>query len=135
MELFNTNQIQSFIKWSLLELSTNIKIDHRNYCQSDKKKSSLLIEKIKNNNNNFDLGINELSEEIFINEKLINICIELENYKKMSDNKDKKELIEESETELFNEIIELIGLYEISSLHADYFDKFQKKFYEIVYNK
>lgn len=87
MELLNTKIIQSFVKWSLMELATNIKIDHRNYSHSDKKQSSLLVEKNKKNNNNFDLGINELSEEIIMNEKLINICIELENYKKITDNR------------------------------------------------
>ena len=75
-------------KFSICALNaTNIKIDHRNYSHSDKKQSSLLVEKIKKNNNNFDQGINELIEEIIMNEKLINICIKLENYKKITDNR------------------------------------------------
>ena len=136
MELLNTEKIQNFVKWSIMELSTNIKIDHRNYCRNDKQEKSLLFEKIQKNDNNFDLGIKELSHEIIINEDIVSICIKLDNYTKMTDDaentKDKYELIEEIRTELFNKIITSIGLFEISSLHSDYFDKFQKKFYEIV---
>jgi hypothetical protein len=139
MEFLNSKKIQSFVKWSMLELATNIKIDHRNYSNCDKKQPSLLVEKIKKNDNNFELGIDELSNEIIVNEKIINMCIELDMYNKITDDdelvEDKLDLIEESETELFSEIIRLIGLFEIPSLHGDYYDKFQKKFYKILYDK
>jgi hypothetical protein len=47
MELLNIIKIQNFIKWSIMELSTNTKIIHKNICYTNKRKTSLLIEKLK----------------------------------------------------------------------------------------
>jgi hypothetical protein len=152
MELLKEKNIQEFIKYSILELSTNIEIDHRGYCEDDEIKPSAIIEKIEKNDNNFELGILELSKEIIENKNIIDMCKnfdKLNKKKKILENKlsilendksmGKKKMIEnkllileddivEIESILFEDIIKLTGLYEINSIHGDNYSKFKYKF-------
>ena len=124
MKQLKTKKIQKFIKWSLLELITNSNLDHRNYSSPPTIKSPL-IKKIKKNGNSFDLGIELVSNDIVINEKIVNMCNKINTL-------DDEDEIEDIKTNLFYEFVLLSGLFELTSLHGDDYDVFKEKFYEMV---
>jgi hypothetical protein len=119
-----SKKIQKFIKCCILEIITNSDLDHRNYNVKPKIKSPL-IKKIKKNGNSFDLGIKLISDDIAINEKIVNLCHKIN----ILDDEDE---IEEIRIDLFYEFVLLSGLFELTSLHGDDYDAFKDKFYEMV---
>ena len=132
MKGLTSENIQTCIKWSLLELATNLSIDHRNYSQTNKPKESPLVQSIKANGGSFDQGINMLAQSIVSDQDMSQMVQELAQLHgdKESYNCDE---IYDLETDLFDKFIELIGLFEINSLHGDSVDKFRDKFFEFVY--
>lgn len=139
--------LSSFIKWSLLELATNNKLDHRGYCQRDKKMESLLVNKIKNCSQDFDAGIVDVCEAVLMNPKIYKMFRRLQKKHKEEEGGSKQEEDDNDEDDdddddelhhlkeyFFYEIVRFIGLYEIESLHGDDCDKFNRAFYNFLSN-
>ena len=138
MELLLTTKIQNYIKWCLLELSTNINIDHRNYNGKNNKINDSPLIKVMKNHNSLDDGIKEIADSICDNKKFIHMLDKF-NTKNLKSDDDTKKIEEdeedfddyddcEIETELFYMCNNLIGLYEIESLHSCSVDIFMEKF-------
>lgn len=122
---------ENFIKTSLLELATATNIDHRNYNYKEKSKLSPLVLSIKEHNNSFDKGISALCDSIASNNDVLE---KIECLRKMHSNpQDNADEIYDSELEFFDEMIECIGLFEITALHTDEYDNFKDKFFACVY--
>lgn len=126
----SSDKIQTYIKWCLLELGTNTSIDHRNYTLTKTAKVSPLAKAIEAHQGSFDLGIKELGDSISSKQELIDMVKTLhELHSSPDDNCDE---IYELETELFENIIELTGLYEINGLHGDSVDKFKDQLLSLI---
>ena len=80
---------------------------------------------IQENGGSFDKGILVLADLISSNKKLIKLVNKLGKLRQSSD--DNFEEIYETEIEIFNKMIELSGLFEINSLHADDINDFKEK--------
>lgn len=127
--------IETIIKWSMLELSTNLSIDHRNYSYTKKVKLSPLVKIISENNFNFDQGINALAKIISEDVEFVSsqeTLGELHNNDTSELDENADEIYDE-EMNLFNRFIELSGLYEIESLHTDSAEKFKNYLFSKVY--
>ena len=122
----SSDKIQNYIKWCLLELATNTKIDHRNNDDTNDSKVSNLKKLIQEHGGNFDKGISALADLISSNKKLIKLVNKLG---KLNSSADKDyDVIYEAEIDIIHIMIELSGLFEINALHADDKDCFTKKF-------
>lgn len=118
-----SDKLQHFIKHVLLQLSTNVKIDHRNYAAINKK-SSPLVKSIKACSNSFDQGIALICDKISRNQKFMSLIQQFTDlHTSPNDNGDE---IYETEIEMFDMFINLVGLNEINSLHGDDVDKFRE---------
>jgi hypothetical protein len=114
----------NFAKWSIIELACNSELDNRGYSIC-KEKPSNLKEAVKRNNNDFEKAVAQVIRVLTYDAKFINLS---ENYVSEEDEDDKDEIFED----LFNFIVERIGLYQINSLHHDSRDRFQSKLKELL---
>lgn len=125
---FTIDNLVLFIKWSMIELSTNCKFIHRN-CALDYKQESLLAKKIKEQNNNVELGIYEVCKEIFTDTSILSKLEEFQN-----SDYDEDDLFELKE-DFFREIVYFVGLFEIQSLSGTHWDIFFHTFYTFIKNE
>ena len=135
-----SNHLQSFVKMTLLELATNTQIDHRNYAKPllpHPAKVSPLADYIHAHRACFDHAITSLCDSIISKPNVMKIIQTLQDLHSATNTKDHNgddtddeggDDIEELETELFNVIVDLTGLFEIHSLHPDDIDRFKEKF-------
>jgi hypothetical protein len=122
METYSNN-LQIFVKKSLVRLATDTQIKHGNYeCGYRLRNISIspLTEAIQSNNWNVDLGVKSLCDSIVASSKfaegidLIGKC-------------DSGEDVDEYEIEeILYDIMEMAGLWEIRSIHGDNFNEFKE---------
>ncbi len=131
---FTTSKCESMIKWILLQLATNVEIDHRNYVRKNTK-SSKLVEFVQSCNDSFDQGIQLLANLICEDP---DIKTKLQTLQELHSNPDESDDICDEiynlEIELFSRFIELSGLYEIESLHGDSADNMRGHLVDLVYS-
>jgi len=120
----NVETIGNFVKWAIFELSCNSKIDHRNY---DRTKKSSRLQKNFTKLNNFEEAINLTIEKLLKDKEFNSYYSDFEG----ADNDDEKQDIE---FELYNHLINFIGLHEISNLQGCDGDKFRQKFFKTIKN-
>ena len=124
-----SDKLQHFIKHVLLQLSTNTKIDHRNYAARNKNKKSPLVKSIEACSNSFDNGIALICDKISRNQEFMSLIQKFTDlHTRPNDNGDEDNCDEiyETEIEIFDMFINLVGLNEINSLHGDDVDKFRE---------
>jgi hypothetical protein len=115
----------------MLELACNNKIDHRGYDSSDYHESRL-YDAIKNNNYDFNVGIELVADQLLSNKnnKLQKIIRKIEKISKAEDITDEDgDERYELEYEMFSYVNDFVGLYKIGSLHGDDSDEFRDKLY------
>lgn len=118
--------IEKYIKWCLIQLSTNLSIDHRNYCTKNDTNVSPLEQFILDNDGSFDKGIHHLAK--YIESILIDEYKNEDEQADEDENEDEDKDADEESRQMFYRFIELSGLYEIKSLHGCSIDKFETKF-------
>jgi hypothetical protein len=126
--------IISYIKWVMLELACNNKIDHRNYDRDNKAKSRL-YDTIKSNDYDFNYGISLVADTLLSdNNTLQKIIFRIEEISKSDEElkEDDGDERYELEDELFHYVNDFIGLHEIGSLHGDDADIFKDKLYGLL---
>jgi len=146
MEQLKANLVK-FIKWTLIQLACNSSFDHRNYSHDDYE-TCRLQESIELHDS-IDLGIENVVDELFSDSldisgldighsptskpdsKLVSAFNKI-----VHNNNSDSHSIDENEYQLrqdiFNTVIDFIGLYEINSLHGDDRDEFLETFYEFI---
>jgi hypothetical protein len=144
MELTIEN-LTSFIKWSFIELATNHHLDHRGYCHRDKKVKSLLAQKIKEQDNDFERGIFSVCEEILSNENIMDSFRELQQQKEKEKEKENNNEEEDDDDDgdefyymkddFFYKILFFVGLYEIKALDGHFQDLFKDVFDQCIFNE
>jgi hypothetical protein len=127
-----SNCLQKFIKMSLLELTTK-QLDHRNSNKIKGKVSPLSLF-ITEHNYSFDKGISALCDSLASNPDVFGMIEKLEKIRANEDN-DEEEDLDECEIDVFDQMIDRIGLYEIHSLHGDDVYIFREYFLECIYKR
>lgn len=125
--------IINYIKWSMLELACNNKLDHRGYNDSEGK--SRLYATIKNNGYDFNLGMELVADQLIANKNgklqtMISKVEKISSQENISDEDGDERY--ELEQEIFSYVNDFIGLGEIGSLHGDDSDKFKDKLEELL---
>ena len=127
-----SHSFQNFMKMALLHLATST-LDHRNY-HREKGKLSPLVKSVQEHNNSLDKGISALCDWIASNPVVLE---KVQNLRKMhedeaedgdGDEDEDEDAKYEGERDLFDQVIDFMGLFEINSLHADEVDNFRDKF-------
>lgn len=118
------NNLILYMKWVMLELSCNNRIDHRNY-DRDRKSETKLKQIIEANDYDFNLGFDLMADQLIShkNNKLNKLIKLLISAYKSED----EDYIYEIQQMLSRYVNNYIGFYEIGSIHPDEADKFEAK--------
>lgn len=132
MEL--SNNLQQFVKRSLLELVTNPNFYQCTNTKMDEVKPSPLEKSIKEHGGSFDKGISSLCDSIASNPEIVQTIETLEELQLAADDEN-CDTIYETETILFNKIIDFTGLFKIRALDMEDYDYFKELFYEHIWSQ
>ena len=128
----SSSKVGGYIRWAVFELACRADIDHRNY-DGSKKESRLKTH--RNILNSCDEAIEKTALELLTDEQFKNQYSQYcEKLKANANDEDEDDDFEyETKPQLFNYVVDFIGLYEIFNLHEDDRDDFQDKFFEMIW--
>lgn len=124
--------IDSYIRWIIIEMTTVHTKNSDYYIIANKKnRQSNFSILMKKNNNNFENTISELINNLKSNEEFNNLIGE---YKELTNNKDDTDEYDifDLRNEIFIKFINETGFYNIESLEASYYEKFQDKLLSLI---
>lgn len=130
-------QLTRYVNWVLIKLSTDSSISHRGYNDSESKsRLSDLYDLSEDLSVAVSTVCNELnSDQEFIKQAsaIMGLMVLIDAEQECDDGSDPEDELYEAKIEIFNYVHGYIGLNEVQSLHGDSQDKFQDKFFEVVF--